>query len=146
MLISIEKLINDAHWRQRMKNSYKIGYVKTLEMMFQKKTNPKLPGPRSHLNLISSVIDANFIYGSDKETADGLRTLKGGLLKSTPMFREHGLKDLLPLKLENPDDGCIRATPDTYCFMAGIGPQKIMSCSIARVVFSFLFLILKKQI
>lgn len=36
------------------------------------------------------------------------------------MFRQHGLKDLLPLKLENPDDGCIRATPDTYCFMAGI--------------------------
>ncbi|KZS09370.1 Chorion peroxidase [Daphnia magna] len=87
-------------------------------------------GPRSHLNLISSVIDANFIYGSDKETADGLRTLKGGLLKSTPMFREHGLKDLLPLKLENPDDGCIRATPDTYCFMAGdprVNEQLVLS-------------------
>lgn len=77
-------------------------------------------GPRSHLNLISSVLDANWIYGSDKETADSLRSFKGGLLKSTPMFRQHGLKDLLPLKLENPDDGCIRATPDTYCFMAGI--------------------------
>lgn len=78
-----------------------------------------LAGPRSHLNLISSVLDANWVYGSDKETADRLRTFQGGMLKSTPIFREHGLKDLLPRKLENPDDGCIRATPDTYCFMAG---------------------------
>lgn len=76
-------------------------------------------GPRSHLNLISSVLDANWVYGSDKETADRLRAFEGGLLKSTPLFREHGLKDLLPLKLDNPDDGCIRATPDTYCFLAG---------------------------
>lgn len=72
------------------------------------------------MNLISSVLDANWVYGSDKETADKLRTFEGGLLKSAAIFREHGLKDLLPLKLDNPDDGCIRATPDTYCFMAGI--------------------------
>lgn len=76
-------------------------------------------GPRTQLNLISSVLDANWVYGSDKETADKLRSFRYGLLKATPVFKEYGLKDLLPLKMDNPDDGCIRATPDTYCFMAG---------------------------
>ena len=76
-------------------------------------------GPRSQLNLITSTLDANFIYGSDKETADGLRTFKGGLLRSSQIFKDFGLKDLLPQKTENPDDGCIRATPETFCFMAG---------------------------
>lgn len=82
------------------------------------KANCKL-GPRSQLNLITSTLDANFIYGSDKETADNLRTFEAGRLKSSPIFKDFGLKDLLPLKTENPDDGCIRATPDTYCFQAG---------------------------
>ena len=87
-------------------------------------------GARTHLNLISSVLDGNFIYGSDSETADKLRSFAGGQLKSTPVFRKYGLKDLLPLKLENPDDGCIRATPDTYCFMAGdprVNEQLVLS-------------------
>lgn len=76
-------------------------------------------GPRTQLNLISSVLDANMVYGSDKDTADKLRAFNYGLLKTAPIFKEYGLKDLLPLKMDNPDDGCIRATPDTYCFMAG---------------------------
>lgn len=59
------------------------------------------------------------IYGSNKDTSDRLREFKGGLLKTTPLFKEYGLKDLLPRKLENPDDGCIRATPETFCFEAG---------------------------
>lgn len=69
--------------------------------------------------MITSVLDANWIYGTDKATSDSLRTHKGGRLVTTPLFREYGLKDLLPRKLENPDDGCIRATPDTFCFLAG---------------------------
>ena len=77
-------------------------------------------GPRTQLNMITSVLDANMVYGSDKETADKLRTFQSGLLKTTQVFKEYGLKDLLPLKMDNPDDGCIRATPDTYCFMAGL--------------------------
>ena len=29
------------------------------------------------------------------------------------------MKDLLPLKLEEPDEGCIRPSEDVYCFLAG---------------------------
>jgi hypothetical protein len=113
--------------------------VNSLSQKKKRKNQLSIPsvhpsGPRSHLNLISSVLDANWIYGTDKETADNLRTFKGGLLKSTPMFRQHGLKDLLPLKLDNPDDGCIRATPDTYCFMAG---KNLLLCPIFFFFFFF---------
>ena len=76
-------------------------------------------GPRTQLNLITSVLDANWIYGTDKATSDSLRTHAGGRMVTTPVFRDYGLKDLLPRKLENPDDGCIRATPETFCFLAG---------------------------
>ena len=76
-------------------------------------------GPRITLNTITHVLDANMVYGASKETADKLRTFRGGLLRSNVQRRGRGLKDLLPLKTENPDDGCIRATPDTYCFQAG---------------------------
>ncbi|PSN49557.1 hypothetical protein C0J52_04989 [Blattella germanica] len=51
--------------------------------------------------------------------ADELRLLKGGRLKTLPAFSDLGLKDLLPLKLQFPDDGCIRSSPDIYCFLAG---------------------------
>lgn len=37
------------------------------------------------------------------------------------MFREYGLKDLLPLKLEAPSEGCIRPNNDLFCFDAGDG-------------------------
>jgi len=29
------------------------------------------------------------------------------------------MKELLPLKLEDPDEGCIRPSEDVYCFLAG---------------------------
>jgi len=93
-------------------------------------------GPRTQLNLITSVIDANWVYGTDKTTSDSLRTFKGGKLVSTPLFREHGLKDLLPRKMENPDDGCIRATPDTFCFLAGdprVNEQLVLS--VTHIIF-----------
>ena len=77
-------------------------------------------GSRSSLNSITSVLDANFVYGSSKEMSRKLRRFSGGLLKSNPVHRDKGLKDLLPPKLEDPDAGCFRPNKDTYCFLAGI--------------------------
>ena len=51
---------------------------------------------------------------------DGVcRLYKGGLLKTLPAFAEFGMRDLLPLKLEEPDEGCIRPQEDVFCFLAG---------------------------
>lgn len=36
-----------------------------------------------------------------------------------PVFAEYGLKDLLPLKLDIPDEGCTRPNRSMYCFEAG---------------------------
>lgn len=36
-----------------------------------------------------------------------------------PVFSEYGLKDLLPLKLDIPDEGCTRPNKSMYCFEAG---------------------------
>ncbi|KAK4036552.1 hypothetical protein OUZ56_028603 [Daphnia magna] len=76
-------------------------------------------GPRNTMNIITSTLDANFIYGSSKETADKLRRFQGGLLKSNSANHHLGLKDLLPPKLESPDAGCVRPNRDSYCFLAG---------------------------
>ena len=65
-------------------------------------------GPREQFNTISSTIDGNTVYGSDEELQSNLRTHSGGLLKTIPIFAEYDLQDMLPLKLEEPDDGCIR--------------------------------------
>lgn len=37
-----------------------------------------------------------------------------------PVFAEYGLKDLLPLKLDIPDEGCTRPNRSMYCFEAGM--------------------------
>jgi len=37
-----------------------------------------------------------------------------------PAFIDHGLKDLLPLRLKDPDEGCTRVNRSQYCFDAGI--------------------------
>jgi hypothetical protein len=76
-------------------------------------------GPRVQTNTATPYIDGNFLYGSNVRLADELRLLKGGLLKTLPAFSDLGLKDLMPLKLQFPDDGCIRSSPDIYCFLAG---------------------------
>ncbi|KAG8238572.1 hypothetical protein J437_LFUL017508 [Ladona fulva] len=75
-------------------------------------------GPRTQFNLITSYIDANFLYGSSVRVADSLRTLQGGTMSTLPIFRRLGLRDLLPLKLTFPDDGCIRPSKDIFCFLA----------------------------
>ena len=76
-------------------------------------------GPRVQTNTATAYIDGNFLYGNNVRLAEDLRLLKGGRLKTLPAFAELGLKDLMPLKLQFPDDGCIRNTPDIYCFLAG---------------------------
>ncbi|KAJ9601338.1 hypothetical protein L9F63_000476, partial [Diploptera punctata] len=76
-------------------------------------------GPRVQTNTATAYIDGNFLYGSNIRLADELRLLKGGRLKTLAAFSDLGLKDLMPLKLQFPDDGCIRSTPDIYCFLAG---------------------------
>lgn len=48
-----------------------------------------------------------------------LRTGYGGQLRMNPAFREFGLKDLLPLKLDIPDEGCTRPNSSMFCFEAG---------------------------
>ncbi|XP_050718899.1 peroxidase-like [Eriocheir sinensis] len=78
-------------------------------------------GPRSQINQITSFLDANWVYGSEGGHAGNLRLHRGGLMKSLPVFREFGMKDLLPLKLEHPGEGCIRPSEDVYCFDAGDG-------------------------
>ncbi|KAK4336720.1 hypothetical protein RND71_043564 [Anisodus tanguticus] len=47
--------------------------------------------------------------------------MKGGKLKTTPLYAELGLKDLLPMKTGNPDIGCERTgrPRDLFCFDAG---------------------------
>ncbi|XP_043246225.1 peroxidase-like [Amphibalanus amphitrite] len=76
-------------------------------------------GPRDPINTVTSYLDASFVYGSDEETARRMRTYQGGLLKTLPVFRELGLKDLLPPNLHAPDEGCIRPSNDIFCFDAG---------------------------
>lgn len=36
-----------------------------------------------------------------------------------PAFKNHGLKDLLPLRLKDPDEGCTRLNRSQFCFDAG---------------------------
>uniref|UniRef100_A0A146LIQ2 Peroxidasin n=1 Tax=Lygus hesperus TaxID=30085 RepID=A0A146LIQ2_LYGHE len=77
-------------------------------------------GSRVQINLLTSYIDANFMYGSNYRVADSLRALQGGLLKVTPVFERLGLKPILPPKTLQPEDGCIPSgKPDTWCFLAG---------------------------
>lgn len=76
-------------------------------------------GPRTSMNLLSSNIDAGTVYSNSEETLRSLRAFEGGRLKMLPVFDEFNMKELLPLKLEAPDEGCIRPSEDVYCFLAG---------------------------
>uniref|UniRef100_T1ILP9 Chorion peroxidase n=1 Tax=Strigamia maritima TaxID=126957 RepID=T1ILP9_STRMM len=76
-------------------------------------------GVRSQMDQVTSVLDANYIYGLTNEWASSLRTFQGGQLRTTPAFRQFGLKDLLPLKQQKPDEICLRPNPNIFCFQAG---------------------------
>ena len=65
-------------------------------------------GPREQFNEISSVLDAGTVYSNSPEKIESLRLYKNGFLKTLPVFSEFNMRDLLPLKLESPDEGCIR--------------------------------------
>ncbi|CAG2104853.1 unnamed protein product, partial [Medioppia subpectinata] len=83
---------------------------------------PNCPlGPRAQQNSISSYIDANFIYGSTQEVSTRLREFSGGRLKTSPIYHELGMKDLLPMKVKDPELGCERTgrARNMYCFDGG---------------------------
>lgn len=63
-----------------------------------------LSGSRQQFNTLTGVIDANTVYGVKESFARKLRTGYGGLMRMNPVFQEYGLKDLLPLKLDIPDE------------------------------------------
>ncbi|KAI5646912.1 peroxidase domain-containing protein [Phthorimaea operculella] len=76
-------------------------------------------GSRVPFNTLTGALDGNTVYGVTDKFARKLRTGFGGLLRMNPVFEEYGLKDLLPLKLDIPDEGCTRPNKQMYCFEAG---------------------------
>lgn len=88
-------------------------------------------GSRAQFNTLTSVIDGNTVYGVNEKFTRKLRTGFGGLLRMNPVFSEYGLKDLLPLKLEYPDEGCTRPNKSMFCFEAGeirVNEQLVLTC------------------
>ncbi|XP_078037008.1 peroxidase homolog [Augochlora pura] len=88
-------------------------------------------GSRVPFNLLTGVLDGNTVYGVTETFARKLRTGYGGLLRMNPVFSEYGLKDLLPLKLDIPDEGCTRPNRSMYCFEAGeirVNEQLVLTC------------------
>ncbi|ALC46288.1 CG5873 [Drosophila busckii] len=88
-------------------------------------------GSRQQFNTLTGVIDANTVYGVKEVFARKLRTGYGGLMRMNPVFQEYGLKDLLPLKLDIPDEGCTRPNKSMYCFEGGeirVNEQLVLTC------------------
>ncbi|XP_037912558.1 peroxidase [Hermetia illucens] len=88
-------------------------------------------GSRNPYNILTGVIDGNTVYGVTEKFARSLRTGYGGLLRMNPVFKQYGLKDLLPLKLDIPDEGCTRPNGNMYCFDAGeirVNEQLVLTC------------------
>ncbi|XP_054268783.1 peroxidase-like isoform X2 [Macrosteles quadrilineatus] len=88
-------------------------------------------GSRTPFNTLTGVIDANTVYGVSEEFSRHLRSGFGGKLRMNPVFSEYGLKDLLPLKLDIPDEGCTRTNRSQYCFDAGeirVNEQLVLTC------------------
>ncbi|KAF0766189.1 peroxidase-like [Aphis craccivora] len=88
-------------------------------------------GPRSPFNLLTPVIDGNTIYGVDETFSQYLRSGYTGQLRMNPAFANLGLKELLPMKLNIPDEGCIRSNASQYCFESGeirVNEQLVLTC------------------
>jgi hypothetical protein len=88
-------------------------------------------GSRLPFNTLTANIDGNTIYGVNEQFTRKLRTGYGGLLRMNPVFQEYGLKDLLPLKLDIPDEGCTRPNKSMFCFEAGeirVNEQLVLTC------------------
>ncbi|KPM10364.1 oxidase/peroxidase-like protein, partial [Sarcoptes scabiei] len=83
---------------------------------------PNCPlGPRHQINVVSAFLDADIIYGRTLATSKRLRKFVGGKLRSTQTYRTIGLKDLLPYKTQNADNGCERTGhgSQSYCYDTG---------------------------
>ncbi|XP_018495360.1 peroxidase [Galendromus occidentalis] len=76
-------------------------------------------GPRTHINILSHTIDANFIYGSSDALSARLRAFDRGLMRTWDRFRDLGLKPILPPESENPERDCIGRPRNLFCFIAG---------------------------
>ncbi|XP_030752028.1 peroxidase [Sitophilus oryzae] len=76
-------------------------------------------GSKIPYNTLTGVLDGNTVYGVTEHFSRKLREGHSGLLRMNPAFHEYGLKDLLPLKLDIPDEGCTRPNASMYCFEAG---------------------------
>ncbi|XP_056644513.1 peroxidase [Diorhabda sublineata] len=88
-------------------------------------------GSKVPFNTLTAVLDGNTVYGVTEYHNNKLRTFNGGLLRMHPAFEHFGLKDLLPLKLEYPDEGCTRPNSSMYCFEAGevrVNEQLVLTC------------------
>lgn len=76
-------------------------------------------GPKVTFNILSSILDGNTVYSNSEETSEKLRSFRRGQFKTLPVFEKMGHKPLLPLRLEKPNEGCVRPGEDIYCFLAG---------------------------
>ena len=81
------------------------------------------------MNQNTHYLDSSNVYGSNEETANQLRTFKGGLLKSTPRPGHHYQKQkpLLPPDLETTINCAlprnvsgVEPPRDVRCFASGI--------------------------
>ncbi|KAJ8894606.1 hypothetical protein PR048_007270 [Dryococelus australis] len=90
-----------------------------------------ISGSRIPFNTLPGVLDGNTVYGASEKFAKFLRTGYGGLLRMNSVFADYGLKDLLPLKLDIPDEGCTRPNKSMYCFDGGeirVNEQLVLTC------------------
>lgn len=76
-------------------------------------------GPRGQVNMVTSYVDASFVYGSTRTTSSSLRARRGGLLDTWNYFRRQNLKPLLPPQLDNPNEECVGRRAGFYCFRSG---------------------------
>lgn len=95
-------------------------------MLFCSKIGNIFLGSRVPFNTLTGVLDGNTVYGKTDLEARKLREGFGGLLRMNPAFREYGLHDLLPLKLDIPDEGCTRPNKSMFCFEAGEELQNLL--------------------
>lgn len=76
-------------------------------------------GPRTQVNMVSSYVDASFVYGPTRSRSGSLRARRGGLLDTWDYFGRQNLKPLLPPQLESPNEECVGRRSGLYCFRSG---------------------------
>jgi hypothetical protein len=93
--------------------------IPTTRSIFDSKTGTSTSNPRQQINTITAWLDGSMIYGSDAATAAALRTMSGGLLKTSA-------GNLLPLNTGLPVPGGLlnmandsQLVPETQLFAAG---------------------------